>query len=93
MRLLPDLSRGAEDQGWDGGGQSAGDERESRPFQLGSSHPGTNLGRETGTVHTLSPPGSAPPASGPEAPPSTTDTSLSCRSLTGSRVGGPVGCA
>ena len=48
MRLLPDLSRGAEDQGWDRGGQSAGDERESHPFQLGSSHPGTNLGREAG---------------------------------------------
>ena len=68
VSLLPDLSRGAEDQGWDTGGQSAGDERESRPSQLGSSHPGTNLGRETGTVHTLSPPDQLLQLPGPEAP-------------------------
>ena len=68
MRLLPDLSRGAEDQDWDGGSQSAVDERESCPFQLGSSHPGTNLGRETGTVHTLSPPDQLLQLPGPEPP-------------------------
>ena len=68
MSLLPDLSRGAEDQGWDRGSQSAGAERESRPSQRGSSHRGTHLGRETGTMHALSPPDQLLQLPGPETP-------------------------
>lgn len=91
VSLLPDLSRGAEDQGWARAAQSARMRgKPSLPTGKLTSRDRPGQGKAGDCAHTR-PPDPAPPASGPEAPP-TTDTSAEfCRSLTGSRVGVPWG--
>ena len=63
---LAPRQEGTEDKGRDGVAGLEENRRENSPSELGSWHAGPYLGRETGTVHTLSPPDQLLQLPGPE---------------------------